>query len=185
MRGVKVTVASALVVVASLGLAACSDDDDSSSKSSDQTSESTTSSTEASSEGTIVEVASANPEFSTLVSAVEAAGLVETLNGEGPYTVFAPTNAAFEKIPADTLQAILADKEQLTKILTYHVVPGKVLSSDLQPTQTVKTVEGQDVTITVTDGVAKINDATITTTDIETSNGVIHVIDTVLTPPAA
>jgi len=184
MRTPKLMLAATLVVVASLGLAACSSDDDSSSKSSDQTSKST-STTTAQCDGTIVDVAAANPDFSTLVSAVQQAGLVDTLNGEGPFTVFAPTNDAFAKIPAADLQAILADKEQLTKILTYHVVPAKVMAADLQPTQTVKTVEGQDVTITVTDGVAKINDATITTTDVPACNGVIHVIDTVLVPPAA
>lgn len=132
---------------------------------------------------TIVGAAAADPQFSTLVSAVTAAGLVDTLNGKGPFTVFAPTNAAFDKIPADQLQAILADKDKLTKILTYHVLPGKVLSKNLKKKQTVKTVEGSPATITVKKSGAKIEDAKIIKTDIKTSNGVIHVIDTVILPP--
>jgi uncharacterized surface protein with fasciclin (FAS1) repeats len=134
--------------------------------------------------GTVVDVAAGNPDFSTLVEAVKAAGLVETLSGDGPFTVFAPTNDAFAKIPEDQLDAILADREQLTKILTYHVVPGRILAADLQPSQKVATVQGQEVEITVTDGTATINGANIVTTDIEASNGVIHVIDTVILPPA-
>jgi uncharacterized surface protein with fasciclin (FAS1) repeats len=133
---------------------------------------------------TIVDVAAANPDFSTLVTAVQEADLVETLSGEGPFTVFAPTNDAFEKIPAEQLQAILADQQQLSAILTYHVVPGKVMAADLQPEQMVATVQGQDVDIKVTDGAATINGCSIVTTDVEASNGVIHVIDCVLTPPA-
>src|SRR4029079_1877460 len=109
----------------------------------------------------IVGAASADPQFSTLVSALTAAGLVETLNGKGPFTVFAPTNAAFDKIPDDQLQAILADKDKLTKILTYHVLPAKVLSKNLKKKQTVETVEGSPVTIVakksgVTVGEAKV-----------------------------
>ena len=107
-----------------------------------------------------------------------------TLNKPGPYTVFAPTNEAFAKIPADQLNAILADKAQLTKILTYHVVPGKVMAADLQPEQMVKTVEGQDLDIKVANGAATVNGCNIVKTDVTASNGVIHVIDCVLTPPA-
>jgi uncharacterized surface protein with fasciclin (FAS1) repeats len=132
---------------------------------------------------TIVGGAAADPQFSTLVSAVTAAGLVDTLNGEGPFTVFAPTNAAFDKIPADQLQAILADKDKLTKILTYHVLPAKVLSKNLKKKQTVTTVEGSPATITVKKSGATIEDAKIVKTDVKTSNGVIHVIDTVILPP--
>ena len=112
-----------------------------------------------------------------------AAGLVDTLNGKGPFTVFAPTNAAFDKIPADQLQAILADKDKLTKILTYHVLPAKVLSKNLKKKQTVKTVEGSPATIIVKKSGATIEDAKIVKTDVKTSNGVIHVIDTVILPP--
>jgi uncharacterized surface protein with fasciclin (FAS1) repeats len=144
-----------------------------------------TSSTTASSTAkpTIVGGAAADPPFSTLVSAVTAAGLVDTLNGKGPFTVFAPTNAAFDKIPADQLQAILADKDKLTKILTYHVLPAKVLSKNLKKKQTVTTVEGSPATITVKKSGATIEDAKIVKTDVKTSNGVIHVIDTVILPP--
>jgi uncharacterized surface protein with fasciclin (FAS1) repeats len=162
---------------------ACSSSDNKSSSKSDKTNQTSRSSL-AKSPGTVVSVASANPDFSTLVTAVKKAGLVETLNGAGPYTVFAPTNAAFVKIPADQLNAILADKAQLTKILTYHVVPGKVMAADLQPAQMVKTVEGQDVDIKVATGAATITGCNIVKTDVAASNGVIHVIDCVLTPSA-
>ncbi len=134
----------------------------------------------------IVDIAVSNPDFSTLVAAVTAAGLVDTLSGEGPFTVFAPTNAAFAKLPQETLDALLADPTGgLTQILLYHVVPGKVMAADVTDGLTVATVQGSPVTFSVVDGVVKINDATITVTDIEASNGVIHVIDTVITPPAA
>jgi uncharacterized surface protein with fasciclin (FAS1) repeats len=170
--------AGALVLVAS----ACSSDDGDSGASRD--SKATSATSEMAAKDTIVDVASANPDFSTLVSAVTKADLASTLSGPGPFTVFAPTNAAFAAVPADQLNALLADKEQLTKVLTYHVVPGTVLAADLQPSQMVKTVEGQDVDIQVSGGAATINGCAITKTDIEASNGVIHVIDCVLTPPA-
>lgn len=134
---------------------------------------------------TIVGIAASNPEFSTLVSAVTAAGLGETLSGPGPFTVFAPTNDAFAKIPASQLQAILADKDLLTSILTYHVLPAEVLAGDLKKKQKVDTVEGAKVKIVKKKSGAKINGAAITQTDIEGSNGVIHVIDTVILPPSA
>ncbi len=133
--------------------------------------------------GTIVEVASGNPDFSTLVAAVEAAGLVETLSGTGPFTVFAPTNEAFEALPAGVLDMLLLpeNKETLTKVLTYHVVPGEV-TSDMVTAGDVATVEGSTIAIT-TDGGVKINDtATVTAVDVDASNGVIHVIDSVLIP---
>ncbi len=133
--------------------------------------------------GTIVEVASGNPDFSTLVAAVEAAGLAETLSGTGPFTVFAPTNAAFEALPAGVLDKLLLpeNKETLTKVLTYHVVPGKV-TSDMVTAGDVATVEGSTIAIT-TDGGVKINGSTtVTAVDVDASNGVIHVIDSVLIP---
>jgi uncharacterized surface protein with fasciclin (FAS1) repeats len=119
--------------------------------------------------------------FNTLVAAVTAAGLVDTLKGEGPFTVFAPTDEAFAKLPEGTVEGLLADIPALTKILTYHVVAGKVMSTDLSDGMMAATVEGSEITVGTMDGV-KINDATVTTADIETSNGVIHVIDTVLIP---
>ncbi len=129
----------------------------------------------------IIETAVANPDFSTLVSAVTTAGLVDTLSGTGPFTVFAPTNAAFAKIPEATLKALLADKAKLAAVLTYHVVPGKVMSKDVATMTDATTVQGSKVKINATKGVM-INDATVTKADIECSNGVIHAIDTVLMP---
>ncbi len=137
---------------------------------------------------TIVDIAAGNPDFSTLVAAVQAAGLAETLSGPGPFTVFAPTNAAFAALPAGTLDSLLLpeNKEQLAKILTYHVVSGKVMAADLPAADAgvaTSTVAGLDLSVRVeADGTAKANEATITTADIEASNGVIHVIDTVLLP---
>ena len=129
----------------------------------------------------IVETAIAAGSFNTLVTAVQAAGLVETLKSAGPFTVFAPTDEAFAKIPADTLNAVLADKEKLTAILTYHVVSGKVLAADVVNLTSAKTVQGGELTIDAAHGV-KVNDANVVKTDIECDNGVIHVIDTVLMP---
>jgi uncharacterized surface protein with fasciclin (FAS1) repeats len=116
---------------------------------------------------------------------VTAAGLGDTLNGSGPFTVFAPTNEAFAKLPPDQLQAILANPALLTKILTYHVVPDRVLSKDLKKRQTVETVEGSPVEIVKKKKGAFIEGARITATDIKASNGVVHVIDTVIVPPDA
>jgi len=132
--------------------------------------------------GTIVDVASSNPDFSTLVAAVKAADLAETLGGEGPFTVFAPTNEAFEKLPDGLLDKLLkpANKETLAKILTYHVVPGKVMAADVKPGK-VATVEGSKITIKA-DGGVTVDKATVTATDVAASNGVIHVIDSVLVP---
>jgi len=129
----------------------------------------------------IVDTAVAAGDFKTLAKALQAAGLVDTLKGEGPFTVFAPTDEAFAKIPAADLQALLADKEKLTKVLTYHVVAGKVMAADVTKLKTAKTVEGQDITIDTSSGV-KVNDANVIKTDIAASNGVIHVIDTVILP---
>lgn len=129
----------------------------------------------------IIETAIGNSDFSTLVTAIKAAGLVDTLSGTGPFTVFAPTNAAFAKIPEATLNAVLADKMKLTSILTYHVVARKVMSKDVATMTEAATVQGSKINIDTKDGVM-INDAKVTKADIECSNGVIHVIDTVLMP---
>lgn len=130
----------------------------------------------------IVDTAVDAGSFTTLVAAVEAAGLVETLKGEGPFTVFAPTDDAFAALPEGTVEALLADPEALAAILTYHVVPGAVMSTDLSDGMTATTVNGQDITIG-TEGGVTVNDANVVTADIEASNGVIHVIDAVILPP--
>jgi uncharacterized surface protein with fasciclin (FAS1) repeats len=130
----------------------------------------------------IVDTAVAAGSFKTLAAALEAAGLVETLKGPGPFTVFAPTDAAFAKLPAGTVEGLLKDKPKLTAILTYHVVPGKVEAADVVKLDSAKTVNGQSVTIKVVDGKVHVDNATVTAADVEASNGVIHVIDTVLIP---
>ena len=131
----------------------------------------------------IVDTAVEAGTFNTLAAALTAAGLVETLKGEGPFTVFAPTDEAFAKLPAGTVDDLLKpeNKDKLTAILTYHVVPGAVMSTDLTEGMKAATVQGGEVTITL-EGGPKVNDAMITTPDIAASNGVIHVIDTVLMP---
>ncbi|MCX7888799.1 MAG: fasciclin domain-containing protein [Rhodobacteraceae bacterium] len=133
----------------------------------------------------IVDTAVAAGNFTTLVAAVQAAGLVDTLKGAGPFTVFAPTDAAFAALPAGTVEDLLKpeNKDKLVAILTYHVVPGKVMSSDLKEGMTAKTVQGGEVTFTL-DGGAKVNGAVISAADIEATNGVIHVIDSVILPPS-
>ncbi len=134
---------------------------------------------------TIVETAVAAGQFTTLAKALGAAGLVETLNGKGPFTVFAPTDAAFAKLPKATLDAILADKAKLTAILTYHVVPGKVMAADVVKVTEAKTVQGAPIAVKVAGGTVTLNgSAKVVSTDIQASNGVIHVIDTVILPPA-
>jgi len=130
----------------------------------------------------IVEIASEAGTFNTLVAAVKAAGLVETLSGPGPFTVFAPTDEAFAKLPPGTVESLLQDKEKLTQILTYHVVSGKVMAKDVVNLTSAKTVQGDDVMIRAEGGKVMLNESTVVTTDIEASNGVIHVIDTVLIP---
>ncbi len=132
----------------------------------------------------IVDTAVAAGSFTTLATALEAAGLIETLKGPGPFTVFAPTDEAFAKVPKETLDALLADPEALADVLTYHVVSGSLDAAAVTAVDSLTTVQGSDVAITVEGGVAKIGDATITATDIAASNGIIHVIDTVLLPPA-
>ncbi|MBP8806987.1 MAG: fasciclin domain-containing protein [Kofleriaceae bacterium] len=130
----------------------------------------------------IVDTAVAAGSFTTLVAAVKAAGLVETLKGEGPFTVFAPTDEAFAKLPPGTVEALLADKDKLTRVLTYHVVAGKVTSDAVAGLKEATTVAGPTLAIDTTSGV-KINNATVVTADVMATNGVIHVIDTVLLPP--
>ncbi|MEH2441330.1 fasciclin domain-containing protein [Nostoc sp.] len=129
----------------------------------------------------IIDTATNNGSFKTLIAAIQAAGLESTLNGNGPFTVFAPTDEAFNKLPAGTVDALLKDIPKLKKILTYHVVSGKVLAADVAKLKTAKTVEGSDVKIDASNGV-KINDAKVATPDVAADNGVIHVIDTVLIP---
>jgi len=130
----------------------------------------------------IVETAISAGSFNTLVTAVQTAGLVETLSGDGPFTVFAPTDEAFAKLGDETIQSLLADPDQLAEILTYHVVAGKVMAADVVNLDSATTVQGQNLTINAHDSGVTVNEANVTATDIETSNGVIHVIDTVLVP---
>jgi len=130
----------------------------------------------------IVETAIAAGNFDTLVTAVQAAGLVDTLKGEGPFTVFAPTDEAFAALPEADLNALLADPEALAEVLTYHVVSGKVMAADVVGLDSATTVQGSNIDISVSDGGVKVDNANVVTTDIETSNGVIHVIDAVILP---
>ncbi len=137
--------------------------------------------------GTLVEVAAGNSTFSTLVAAVKAGGLVETLSGKGPFTVFAPTNEAFAKLPKGTVESLLLpeNKEKLVAVLTYHVVPGAVMAADVVKLdgKMVKTVQGSEVMVSVKDGKVMVNKSNVTAVDVKASNGVIHVIDAVLLPP--
>jgi uncharacterized surface protein with fasciclin (FAS1) repeats len=132
----------------------------------------------------LVETAASNDAFKTLVAAVKAAGLVETLAGKGPFTVFAPTDEAFAKLPDGTVESLLKpeNKEKLISILTYHVIPGKVMSKDIKPSQMVKTVNGQQVSIKLSYGKVSVEGASVTAADVEADNGVIHIIDTVILP---
>lgn len=187
---------AAAVGALALTLAACGDDGNDDTATTTPTEEpaadepaATTESTEDESMevGTIVDVAASTEGFSTLVAAVQAAGLAETLSGEGPFTVFAPTDDAFAAALESlglTAEELLADTETLTSILTYHVVPGEVPSSDVVTLdgQSVATVNGAEVTISVDGDTVMVDDATVTTVDVDASNGVIHVIDTVLIP---
>ena len=168
----------AAIAVASLGVVACGSSDS-------ETTASTTATTTAMTDETIAAVATGNKDLSTLVAALTAADLVTTLEGAGPYTVFAPTNAAFADIQS-TVDTLLepGNKTDLQQVLTYHVVPGIYTAADLKDGQMLKTVEGQDLTVSIKDGVVKVNDATVEATDITASNGVVHVINKVLVPPA-
>ncbi len=184
--GVVVLAAAALIV------AGCGDDADSGSGAgtsaapATSTTEAGTSTTEAAATGTIVDVAVSNPDFSILVAAVTKAGLAETLSGAGPFTVFAPTNAAFEKILKDaglTQDQLLASPD-LAKILTYHVLPAKVMAADITGPSKPATVEGSTVDVTLEGGMVKVGPtAVVAQADVAASNGVIHAIDSVLLPP--
>ena len=134
--------------------------------------------------GDLVQVATEAGSFSTLLKAVQAAGLVETLQGEGPFTVFAPTDEAFAKLPAGALDALLADREALAKVLTYHVLPAKVTAANVveMGRATPETVQGETLDIVVHDGTVHVDEATVVTADVMATNGVIHVIDSVLMP---
>jgi uncharacterized surface protein with fasciclin (FAS1) repeats len=129
----------------------------------------------------IVDTAVSAGQFNTLVKAVQAAGLVDTLKGKGPLTVFAPTDAAFAKLPAGTVEALLNDKQKLIQVLTYHVVPGRVTSAEVRP-GAVKTVQGQSLRVRTDGGNVMVDDARVVKADVMASNGVIHVIDTVVLP---
>jgi len=129
----------------------------------------------------VVETAIEAGTFRTLVEAVKTAGLVKTLSGKGPFTVFAPNDAAFAKLPAGTVERLLKDKEKLTSVLTYHVVPRKLMAADVMKLRSAKTVQGQEISIDTTEGV-KIDVAKVIKPDIECTNGVIHVIDSVIMP---
>lgn len=132
----------------------------------------------------IVDTAASNSDFSTLVAAVKAADLVDALKADGPLTVFAPTNEAFAKLPVGTVESLLLpeNKAKLVQILTYHVVAGQVMAADVVKVDSAKTLEGSSITVTVSEDGVKVDNANVITTDIKTSNGVIHVIDTVIMP---
>jgi uncharacterized surface protein with fasciclin (FAS1) repeats len=132
----------------------------------------------------IVETAKAAGSFNTLLTAATEAGIVDTLKGEGPFTVFAPTDEAFAKVPKEKLNALLRDKAKLKDVLLYHVVQGKVMAADAMKLDSAKTVQGEPITIKAKGGKVMINDAQVTEADIKASNGVIHVINSVLLPPA-
>ncbi len=164
-----------LAAVAVLGLvaAACSSDEEAAT---------TTTTTAAAAQLDIVDTAVEAGSFTTLVAAVEAAGLVETLKGEGPFTVFAPTDEAFDALPEGTVEGLLQDIPALREILLYHVVAGAVPASEVANLTTATTVQGSDIDIVFADGTVTIDGATVVTTDIQTSNGIIHVIDQVILP---
>jgi len=165
----------AFMAIFAIVVAACSTSDE----------EAATETTEAMTTDTVVDVAIAN-EFNTLVAAVQAAGLVETLEGDGPFTVFAPTDEAFAALPEGTLDSLLGDPEALAEILTYHVVSGKVLAADVVSLESATSVQGSDIAIEVVDGGVVLNgSANVIATDVDASNGVVHVIDAVILPPSA
>ena len=196
MKIMRRTTLVAVAAAAALTLAACSSSSDETTNSDPAASEAAAVADEAESEmgtdmeseapaggGTIVDIASATDGFGTVVAAIQAAGLTETLAGEGPFTVFAPTDEAFAALPAGLVDALLLpeNKDVLTKILTYHVVPGTVMAADITDGD-VATVEGQNVTLSTADGVT-VNGAKVVQADIVADNGVIHVIDSVIVPP--
>ena len=174
-----------------LGAAACGDDDDAASEEPATADKPAESGGSAEAPATVVDVAASTDDFSTLVTAVEAAGLAETLNGDGPFTVFAPVNDAFAALPAGTLDTLLLpeNEDQLKAVLTYHVVPEEAMSDDLSDGMTITTVQGQPLTVGVSDTGVTLTDAggnavSVVQADIEAGNGVVHVIDGVLLPAA-
>ena len=178
----------ALMAVLALALAACSSSDEEAATTTTDAPTTTMAEEEMAeeemTESTIVDVAVENG-FTTLVAAVQAAGLVETLQGEGPLTVFAPTDEAFAALPEGTLDSLLADPETLAEILTYHVVSGEVLAADVVSLESATTVQGSDIAIEVVDGGVVLNgSANVVATDVLASNGVVHVIDQVILPPS-
>lgn len=166
------------------GFVACGDAETTSTDAAAETSNVDTTTMVAPAAKDVVDIAIGSPDHTTLVQAVTAAGLVETLKGAGPFTVFAPTNAAFNALPAGTVDGLLKpeSKDALTKILTYHVVSGSVKAADLKDGQKVKTLQGEELTVSIKDGKVMINGANVTAADLEGSNGVVHVIDAVLMP---
>ncbi len=175
----------ALMAIVALVVAACSSSDDEAVETTTTAPTTTEAMAEEMTEDTIVDVAIA-AEFNTLVAAVQAAGLVETLQGDGPFTVFAPTDEAFAALPEGTLEGLLEDPEALAEILTYHVVSGEVLAADVVGLSAATSVQGGDISIEVVDGGVVLNgSANVVTTDVMASNGVIHVIDQVILPPAS
>ena len=182
----KSVIAASFLATAGLLLVGCGSDDSAESEATGAATASASASKSATAETAsenVVAVIAGNADTTTLATAVEAAGLVETLEGEGPFTVFAPNNDAFAALPAGVLDKLIqpANQAALVQILTYHVVPGNVPSTEVKD-GTVTTVEGQDLTLDTSDGV-KVNDAKVTKADLKASNGVVHVIDTVLLPP--
>ena len=179
MKRWMILIAALLIVAVPFVLAACGDDAEEGAGSA------ASSPSPEPMQADIVDTAVAAGSFTTLTAALDAAGLVDTLKSEGPFTVFAPTDDAFAALPEGTVDTLLEDPQgDLTQILTYHVVPGKILSTDLSDGMTATTVQGSDLTFTIKDGNVYVNDAMVITADIETANGVIHVIDSVLLPPA-
>lgn len=176
-----------LLSVSMLVLAACASDDADSTTTTEgtaETIEAMTDTTEAmEATGTIVDVAADAGNFTTLLEAAQTAGLVETLTGEGPFTVFAPTDEAFAAVDSATLEALLADPDALADVLLYHVVPGEVMAADVIDLASATTAQGSDVAISVDGDTMMVGGATVVATDIQASNGVIHVIDSVLLPP--
>ena len=179
MKRTKLFTASAVLAVFALVAGACSSDEDA-----DSTTTTTVTTVAAEEMGTIVDVAAGAGTFETLLAAATAAGLADTLSGDGPFTVFAPTDEAFAALPEGTVEALLEDPAALSEILLYHVVSGKVLAADVVSLTSATTVQGSDVTITVDGGSVMVDGANVTSTDIEASNGVIHVIDAVILPSA-
>jgi uncharacterized surface protein with fasciclin (FAS1) repeats len=174
-KAIRTFLVSSLVILGGVGLAVAGCGADHGAKAAKNEGESKA-------QGDIVATAVANGSFKTLVAAVEAAGLVETLQSDGPFTVFAPTDDAFARLPEGTVEGLLADPDKLREILLYHVVPGKVTSAKVAGLDSAATAQGSTIDIRVEDGNVRINEASVIAADVETSNGVIHVIDQVILP---